>query len=406
MPSALLFTFHDWRTRRLGAFHKIAEALCGQGFEVGFVAEGRSLYNLLRRPDDRYSLSAYWRSLRSWRYRCRRGAVIQFTALDVQLPGRFRTGLGRRWNLTLRRRSHRWLMDRCHRLFPRPDLIVLESTSCVLLLDALDAYYPGVALVYRPSDPLNQRHLDALDRMELIPAERRMTIRAAATLVRSEEDTRRYREDGYAFRPGPENPRVLPNGFDLAAFAKPQPRPPEYRAWARIACYVGGVSPDYRLLLRTARALPDLHLFVVCPQRMPAEVAREAGATPNFHYLPGVYPERVPSFFRHAGVVLIPYPELYPLMHGKVWQAMAAGKPIVAFNLPPALRAHGLVVARDEAEFVSETQAACARGEARYDGADLDARDWGHFQESFVQAIRPLLAVHRAGLEEGKRHDL
>lgn len=381
-PTALLFSYHNWNGFRVAGMHKLAEALCERGFRVGFVNEGRSLHNLLVRPDDRYRMGSFLRGLAGVRYPVALGEVDHFSALDFQLPRRWMPH-DHPWTIRLRAGAHARLIRRCRKRFPAPRLIVLESTGAVHLLERLRQAYPGVPVWYRPSDPFPTWNLPEGPRMALIEAERRVTREAELTLLPDEMYEGMYRSLGYEFRATPGNPCVLVNGIELQAFRERHPVPAVLRGPGPHACYVGGHRPDYDCLIRCARELPRMHFVVVCPEGPRRKQRREIRSLGNLTHIPGILPEQVPGYITNADVVLVAYARRIPNLHGKILQAMAAGKPVVAFGVSPELARTGIGVADSPEAFVGMVAQALDRPVVKYD-CGVERRDWSVFKADFL----------------------
>ncbi len=381
-PSALFFSYHNWAGFRVAGMHKLAEALCERGFRVGFVNEGRSLHNLLVRPDDRYRVGPFLRGLAGVRYKVAAGEIDHFSALDFQLPRRW-VPHDHPWAQRLRDWSHGRLIERCRKRIPAPRLILLESTGAVYLLDRLRQAYPGVPIWYRPSDPFPTWKLPEGPRWALMEAEKQVTREAELTLLPDGMYEGLYRSLGYEFRARPGNPRVLVNGIELEAFRGRHPVPAALQGPGPHACYVGGHRPDYECLIHCARELPGVHFVVVCPEGPRREQEREIRALSNLTYLPGVPPVEVPGYITNADVVLVAYARHIPNLHGKILQAMAAGKPVVAFGVSPELAGMGIAVADSHPSFAQMVAGALRHPTVVYD-CDLERRDWAVFKADFL----------------------
>jgi glycosyltransferase involved in cell wall biosynthesis len=147
---------------------------------------------------------------------------------------------------------------------------------------------------------------------------------------------------------------LVPNGVDVAAFirALSSPRPPatcHLPPAARIG-YSGHVSArlDLPLLREIALARPDWQLVFAGSEWDAgcAEELRALKALSNVHFL-GLLPvEDVPAFTVSCDVCLIPYrvnDETRAISSLKLYEYLAAGKPVVSARVPAA-EEHGAVV--------------------------------------------------------------
>lgn len=154
-------------------------------------------------------------------------------------------------------------------------------------------------------------------------------------------------------REGFEPRRVLvwPDAVDLEAFARTAPRADVLaRAGVRpdafVAVYCGHLYRNRGVeeILGAAARLPDVEFLMVGGWEKDVEDRRrEAAALRNVRFLGFVPNGRVPDFLAAADVLLMPYSSacstaawMSPL---KLFEYMAAGRPIVATDLP-AIRRH------------------------------------------------------------------
>ncbi len=154
---------------------------------------------------------------------------------------------------------------------------------------------------------------------------------------------------------GAGNPkfRLLPNGFDAAAYdpARPAVAPAALAHLPRpILGYVGLISVrlDLRLLDGLAAAHPEWTLVLMgTVYRSGCEdVLDWLGGRPNVHILPPVPGEQVADFVRSFDAGLVPYRVTQETVHAsplKVYEYLAAGLPVVAADVPGARQFAGVV---------------------------------------------------------------
>jgi glycosyltransferase involved in cell wall biosynthesis len=165
-----------------------------------------------------------------------------------------------------------------------------------------------------------------------------------------EEVYRRTRERGHRVvgvsqaiidRIAPTGPcAVVPNGVDPAEWVAPAPPP----AWFASLpgprlLYVGSLDSrvDVEQLARTARAYPSASMTVVGPLLDEAHFAA-LRAEPNVHLQGAVDREAIVSLVSAADVCLIPHVRnalteaMSPL---KLYEYLAAGRPVAALDVPP-----------------------------------------------------------------------
>ena len=256
----------------------------------------------------------------------------------------------------------------------------------------LKALYPHVRTVYRPSDPLVAR---LPEDHPLHAAERQVVQEADVVLLVNQLAAQRYRALGDIGPEGDETRvHVLPNGLDLAAYRQILPRPASFGAAGaqRVVAYVGASGPHWEAILAAAEAHPHLLFHVTCPVRPHVAVARRIGALPNLHHQPGVAPQDVPALVQHADVVMVPYPDACRTwtrgLHAKLYQAMAAQRPIVGLNLGTGISEPGIVQCDSVDQFLDEVAVAAQRGSPPHPYAvDLNSLDWSRFRSRMRQAV-------------------
>jgi glycosyltransferase involved in cell wall biosynthesis len=139
------------------------------------------------------------------------------------------------------------------------------------------------------------------------------------------------------------NSYLLPNAVDtghfLPAFEGKLPCPQDLQGLRRpIVGFVGslGPFPDYQLLAETARLLPHLSFAVVGPRAQGTDIS-PLMSVPNIHILGEKAHSEVPAYIQQFAVCLIPYlvnDMTRGVMSLKLFEYLAAGKPVVATPLP------------------------------------------------------------------------
>ena len=154
------------------------------------------------------------------------------------------------------------------------------------------------------------------------------------------------------------NPMVAPNGFEPEAFEGerdvPSLRarislPPE----RKIVCYCGNTYRDrgIELLVRAAARMPEVEFLVVGGRERDnalwREMARQSGAA-NFRMEGFVAQREVYSYLLASDILVMPYSSGVTIRDGteageftsplKLFEYMAAGKPIVATGIPSVSR--------------------------------------------------------------------
>jgi glycosyltransferase involved in cell wall biosynthesis len=195
---------------------------------------------------------------------------------------------------------------------------------------------------------------------------------------------------------------LIPNGVDpehyRCVLEGAGPLPAESAAWARpVFGYTGTVHPDrldLDLVENVARSLPRGSIVLLGPNHLLPEQAARLQACGNVH-LPGPVPyARIPEFMRAFDACIVPHrvtaftESLNPI---KLWEYLAAGKPIVSRDVA-GFRDYAAVVsiARSSAEFVRAMQAALEEPA----GAGIARRELvrGHSWETRLDQVEAVLA--------------
>jgi teichuronic acid biosynthesis glycosyltransferase TuaH len=215
-----------------------------------------------------------------------------------------------------------------------------------------------------------------------------------------EEAYRRTRERGHRVvavsdaiveRIAPSGPHaVVPNGVDPVEWAAPGP-PPDWFAQlpGPRLLYVGSLDSrvDVDQLARTARAYADGSIAIVGPLLDEGHFAA-LRAEPNVHLHGAVTRETIVSLVSAADVCLIPHVRnalteaMSPL---KLYEYLAAGRPVAALDLPPIRDVSPRVVITDE--LADSVAAALRLGPAGEDERRrfADEHSWRRRQDRIVE---------------------
>jgi glycosyltransferase involved in cell wall biosynthesis len=165
--------------------------------------------------------------------------------------------------------------------------------------------------------------------------------------------------------------RLLPNGFDGAAFdpSRPVTVPAGLARLPRpLLGYVGLISVrlDLALLDDIAARHPEWTLVLmgtVYPQGC-EDALSWLGGRPNVHFLPPVPGQEAPDYVRSFDLGLLPYRVTQETTHAsplKLYEYLAAGLPVVAADVPGARQfGSAVTIARSLAEWESAIAAGLA----------------------------------------------
>jgi glycosyltransferase involved in cell wall biosynthesis len=249
---------------------------------------------------------------------------------------------------------------------------------------------------------------DCADEFSAMPNAPSGIAREEAQLLREADlvfvSSRQLLEAKRALRPALH---LVPNAADYDHFARPAQPAPELGKMARpIIGYVGSLAPwvDYELLGFVARARPGWSLALVGP--IEGDVSALRGLK-NVHLLGRRPYRRLPCYVQGFDVALIPFQVDRLTRHVnpvKLYEYLAAGKPVVATRLPELEAFSHLVrVADSQAEFLEAVgEAAAERDEARIEERQKAAR-----QHTWRARMTQISGLLEAALErEHERADL
>jgi teichuronic acid biosynthesis glycosyltransferase TuaH len=206
---------------------------------------------------------------------------------------------------------------------------------------ASDDFQAGAELMGRPPDRIRQLDEELASQAD--------TIVAISPAIADS-----YRARGY-------DPIVIPNGVETAAFATVDdaPLPDDVRLSAPIAGYIGHISDRMDLDLVGAIADTGMSVLLVGPRQGTfgddARLSRLL-TRPNVQWVGSKSFDELPSYLRIIDVGLLPYTNSefnrasFPL---KTLEYLAAGRPVVATNLPAIewLDTDLITTAEEPAEF-------------------------------------------------------
>lgn len=377
-PVAWVLTQHQWIAKREAGFHAIGRALLADGWDVLFLTNPVNWAYITGRIAEG-GLGNTRRLVAGQRTVEGRGSLLNVTTLDYSPPKLRR--LSRTQQAEVR------LLEKARRLRPNPDLLVIESTRMVRQWPKLRQWFPDTPLLYRPSDPIicrtDQDYGPTLHQAEL-------------DLIRTSQSVLCVNAQGAAaYRDRLETEfhdrlDIVPNGLHLAAFQTEHPRPTGFPQTGKVVLgYVGASGPHWSAILAAADQQPDIAFLVICPVVPPSTVRRRLTELRNVHYVNGIAPDEVPAWIQAMDAVMVPYPDECRLWarggHAKLYQAIAAGKPILGLNTGQGSQPFVSIYCESSEEFVRAvpkiTQA------APVDKETIAHLDWSRFQQRFLEHV-------------------
>lgn len=383
-------SFHNWETNRQGGFHKFAESCAMAGMDVVFFSFSRPYYTFYKK-DERRNFSVIRRLCRGVAYNIVNSNVPikNFTWPTFQLPYRLQMFLPDCINDWLN--THSFVpFDRIEKEhLCNTDIFVLESCEAVELFDILKRYNPESKFIYRPSDPLVALHNSKYYR-NIINKEWNVLQKSDLTFLVNEEGLKLYRTH-YPNFDSLVKYKILSNGVDFSKYRMNYVKP-QLLQLPNTILYVGAREIEWDLVLYAAERTPDCNYIVVCPEKPPIHFVK----TPlkNVFFVNGIPSDEVPSWVTNCDLVMVPNPKgwykTWPWgITAKYYQAMSAGKKIVAFEDTESLKKYGVLVSYTYDDFVMSVKNAMnlCNSQLSY---DIQDKDWKFITQRFVSEIKYL----------------
>lgn len=378
-------TFHNWKTKRIGGFHKFAEACADAGHEVVFFSAARP-YFIRFKHEERLNKEVLETLIKGIVYHTEKGAqIINCTWPTLRIPMPIYKFIPTKINRWCNSHSLGRFDTFQHKYLDGTDVFVFESCDCIDFFDKIKAYNSKAKFVYRPSDPL------AVSKdKETLEKEYHVLKECDLSFIVNQEGLDLYRSKYKDFDKNVKF-QMLSNGVDVEKFGLKYPVPEKLKK-ENTALYVGARDAQWDLLLYSAKNCPDINFVIVCPEK-PTEEFANANLS-NLTYIPGISPSEVPAWITNCDVVIIPNPtgrwRIKPWgITAKYYQAMKAKKPIVSYEDTPRLKTDfDIDVAYSFDEFVAYLNKVMDnKGERHY---ILENKDWAEITGIFNNSITHL----------------
>lgn len=195
---------------------------------------------------------------------------------------------------------------------------------------------------------------------------------------------------------------LVPNGCDIGHFRQyadqPPPRPFEYQEHqGPIISYVGAWASwiDQELVKKIAQAFPQALISVIGVE-FGTPVDR---SIPNLRFVGYKFYESLPQYLYYADVCIIPF-KLNRISLAtnpvKMYEYLAAGKPVVTTDLPEARNIPGVYVAKDCQSFIAGVGRILSRSFV-FDREAIDRWLAGQTWEHRYKHVRQILDKHLEG---------
>ena len=387
MKKILFISVQSWQTKRLGGFHKFAEAACEHGIETVFFSFPRPYYGLFMK-DELYNKSSIKALIKGIDYNIGKSILHNITIPTMRLPNSFGKVFGTPLMNFLLKFSFTSFKKFANKWFTGTDVFVFESADGIVFIDRLRKMYPNAKFVYRPSDVL-------------------MYDGALPRFAKLEENVMKKSDLNIFVHPGYEqfySSKIsdfydtvkfitISNGVDIEPFEKKYEVPKELKK-SNTALYIGAWQIDWGMIFTAAEKKKDFNFIIICPNKPDSTVLEKISNFNNIQYIPGIMPKEIPSWLTNCNVFIVPYEKGVRTNRGfgitaKYYQAMAAKKPIVAYNEIPQVSEVGIPVVNTVETFIEELEKAMKISTMNYD-FDLESKKWSKLKNLFIKTLEEL----------------
>lgn len=388
MKKTVYLTSHHWDTKRQGGFHKFAEFTADNGIKTVFFSFPRPYYGYFMQ---REQLNPVLLKLlnKGATYKTEKGSeLVNVTFSTLRLPDgitRFLPDFFANWLLTHSIKSFR-RFDK--KFFKDADCFVFESCEGVALLKKIRKLHPESKVVYRPSDPMVYASIpERVKKLELA-----MLKDADLVLLVNDKGLEAYKKEIPDFE-NSVNYEILSNGVDIESYLKTYEKPEALKK-ENTMLYVGAWEVEWNLIFECADKHTEYNFIIVCPNVPEKGILSQLANHKNVNYIPGIKPAEVPAYITNCSVVIVPYvTDFYrdrPLgITAKYYQAMAAGKPIVAYHDTQLLKDAGAEVTYSYEDFEKALEKALKNPSPEY-SFNLKDRTWEKICAKFLEQIKNL----------------
>lgn len=379
-------TAHNWLTKRLGGFHKFAEAACEAGMETIFFSFPRPYYALFMK-DELYNRDSICMLKKGIAYNIAGSPLKNITLQTMRLPDKFGKFIPDALLNKLLTTSLVPFKTFAKKWLAGTDVFVFESNDGIALLDKIKKNFPSAKIVYRPSDPLM---CDGA-KSRYIKNEERILRRSDLSLLVNDGSINIYKKHIPDFETS-INYKVLTNGVDIEPFEQKYPCPNELNKKNNIL-YIGAWKPDWDLVFESAIKNQDLNFTIICPNQPSSFIKEKIKEIDNLTYIPGIMPAEIPQWMTNCDVFMVPYNKedgsRISGITAKYFQAMAAKKPIVAYYDTPLLNGLGIPVTHSYEEFIKEIRNSLTMKKRIYN-YNLQNKRWSLLKKQFIDYLKEL----------------
>jgi glycosyltransferase involved in cell wall biosynthesis len=379
-------TYHNWDTKRQGGFHQFAKYTCSQGIETVFFSFSRPYYIFFKKEErlNRHILKKLSKGLI---YEIEGHPLINVTWPTFALPGFLRKFVSTKLNSWLmshsltsfKRFARKWLKD--------TDCFVFESTiDIIMLLDLVIKYYPNAKIIYRPSDPIVDSNTFTKQGKKL---EQKMIEYADQVLAVNNESIILYKKTFPEINN--EKFHVISNGANISAFQKTHACPNILQN-KKTALYIGAFPIDWNVVIKAAKKLPNIYFVIIYPVQNFSTPIDVIDKIDNIIYIPGIKSIDIPQWVTNANLIVAPLRSNHKNrkalgLTAKNYQAMAAKKPIVTYNIPASISKYGIITTSNIAEFIDAVSENISKKNIEY-RININEKNWSNVSSSFLSVIK------------------
>ena len=380
-------TYHNWETKRQGGFHKFAEAAALAGHEVVFFSYPRPYY-ISFKHNERMNGKVLRILKKGTKYEVGKdSALINCTWPTLSVPGPLRHIIPQNILDSLEEKSLTSFKTFCDKFIAGTDCFVFESVG-LPLYDKLKKHFPAAKFIYRPSDPV----MLPTASLKAIELEKHFLLNCDKALIVNKQGVELYRRNILDFD-NKVNYEIVSNGVDSAAY-KLKYDCPDVLKRQNTALYMGAYPPNMDVVFYAAEKLRDVNFVIVCPEPLQEKDKLKLNNNNNVIYVPGVSPQNVPAWVTNAKLIMVPKPEnVYKYkpwgILAKYYQAMVAGKPVVAYHDTEELQDYGISVTYAKEDFVKAISNHIHEGVVDY-SFDSENMDWKVKTQKFLSIVNAL----------------
>lgn len=379
-------TFHNWETKRIGGFHRLAENAAKLGHEVVFFSFQRPYY-IYFKNEERLNKNVLKKLIKGVEYNVEGHKILNITWSTFRLPQPFYKYCPSIINKWLNTHSVINFKRFNERYLSNTDVFVFESSAGEEIFDMIRELNPNSILTYRPSDP---RMIDgaSLDTVEL---EKHIITNSDYVFIVNKAGYEIYKRNIEDFDTKVKY-SILPNGVDTHKF-KQKYDCPELLTKKNTALYVGARVIEWNLIIKAAKCCNDINFIIICPEIPNPKIQSIINSMTNLYYVPGISPDDVPKWVTNCNIYIVPNPtgwyKIKPWgITAKYYQAMAAKKAIVAYEDTDELANYGVFVSHNYDDFINDLKKAIMiKREINY---NYNLNDWEVISTIFINKLNSL----------------